>query len=99
MNWLKRGNRLYLYLARWIDHAPVAQSLDGGFEDDAQETRGLWIQPLPIQILSDRHVENSSPPKATIWFLQGTLVGRVSYQKTQKTGVFFLAGGNRTSRW
>ena len=79
-------------LARWIDHAPVAQSLDGGFEYDAQETRGLWIQPLPIQILSDRHVENSSPPKATIWFLQGTLVGRVSYQKTQKLVYFFSQG-------
>ena len=36
------------------------EGLDGGFECDAQETRGLWIEPLPIQIMSDRHAENRS---------------------------------------
>ena len=39
--------------------------LDSGFKCDAQETRGLWIEPLPIEVLSDRHmVENSSEPLA-----------------------------------
>ena len=42
-------------LARWIVHAPVMKGLDGELERDAQETRGLWIEPLPIKILSDRH--------------------------------------------
>jgi hypothetical protein len=56
-------------LARWVDHAPVMQGLDGEFECDAQETRRLWIEPLPVKIFSDRHiVENSSASLDTIWF-------------------------------
>jgi hypothetical protein len=47
-------------LARWVDHAPVMKCLDGEFECDAQETRGLWIEPLSIKISSDRRVGNSS---------------------------------------
>jgi hypothetical protein len=31
------------------------EGLDGGFERDAQETRGLWIEPLPVQIMSEWH--------------------------------------------
>jgi hypothetical protein len=42
-------------LARRVDYAPVMEGLDGKFECDAQETRGLWIEPLPVKILSDRH--------------------------------------------
>ena len=41
-------------LARWVDYAPIMEGLDGKFECDAQETRGLWIEPLPVKILSDR---------------------------------------------
>jgi hypothetical protein len=45
------------------------EGLDGSFECDAQETSGLWIEPLPIKVISDRHiVENSSAPVAKIWF-------------------------------
>jgi hypothetical protein len=36
--------------------APVMESLDGEFECNAQETRGLWIELLPIKILSDWHL-------------------------------------------
>ena len=49
-------------LARWLDYAPVMEGLDGKFECDAQETRGLWIEPLPVKILSDRH-QQSGPWK------------------------------------
>jgi len=31
------------------------EGLDGKFECDPQETRGLWIEPLPIEVISDRH--------------------------------------------
>jgi hypothetical protein len=35
-------------LAWWFDYAPVTEGLDGKFECDAQETRGLWVEPLPF---------------------------------------------------
>ena len=64
-------------IARWIDHAPVMQSLDGELECDAQETRGLWIELLPIKILSDRHDENSNAPVApTLRLSQGLMTRR-----------------------
>ena len=49
-------------LAWWIVYAPVMEGLDGKFECDAQETCGLWIEPLPVKILSDRH-QQSGPWK------------------------------------
>ena len=36
-------------IARRIDYAPVMEGLDGKFECDAQETRGLWIRTSPHQ--------------------------------------------------
>jgi hypothetical protein len=39
------------------------EGLYRGFECDAQETRGLWIESLPIEVISNRHIvlsENSS---------------------------------------
>ena len=69
------------------------EGLDGGFECDAQETRGLWIEPLPIQIMSDRHiVENSSAHRGQNMVPKGTLVGRVSDQKPILLVYFFRRG-------
>src|SRR3954447_6291365 len=42
--------------ARWVVNAPVMQGLDSELECEAQETRGLWIEPLPVKILSDWHL-------------------------------------------
>jgi hypothetical protein len=43
------------YCFTWRFHARIMQGLDRGFECDAQKTRGLWIEPLPIQKLSEWH--------------------------------------------
>jgi hypothetical protein len=68
------------------------ERLDSGFKCDAQETRALWIEPLPIEVLSDRHnVENSREPMAKIWFgLEHLSVGYPT--KTQTIRVFFSYG-------
>ena len=48
-----------------LEHASKARSHSrSGSRSPA--TRGLWIEPLPIRIMSDRHVENSSAPVAKI---------------------------------
>ena len=69
------------------------EGLDGGFECDAQETRGLWIEPLPlpIEVISDRHiVENSSASLDTIWF--GRELLSVGYPTKTNLLAYFFAG-------
>ena len=59
-----------LRLPRAVDRPrPSYAGPDGEFECDTQETRGLWIESLPIKILSDRHCRKQRPrPWPTIWF-------------------------------
>ena len=78
-------------LARRVDYAPVMQGLDGEFECDAQETRRLWIEPLPVKIFSDRHVKNRAAPVAFKIVRKGAFVGPVPDQNTQATHVAFVA--------
>jgi hypothetical protein len=42
-------------LAWWVEHPPVTQGLDRGFESKAHETRGFSVEPLPIQVGSYWH--------------------------------------------
>jgi hypothetical protein len=60
------------------------EGLDGGFESNAQETQGLRIEPLPLQIMSDRHGENSTALLGKIGS-NGTLVGLATDQKNVTT--------------
>jgi hypothetical protein len=53
-------------LARGVINAPVMQGLDSELECEAQETCCLWIEPLPIEVLSDRHCRNTSARVATL---------------------------------
>jgi hypothetical protein len=72
------------------------EGLYRGFECDAQETRGLWIESLPIEVISNRHIvlsENSSASLATIWLARELL--SVGYPtKKPKLLVYFFAGEN-----
>jgi hypothetical protein len=54
------------------------KGLDGEFECDTQETRGLWIESLPIKILSDRHRRKPKRLVSLNMARKGTLVGVVS---------------------
>ena len=78
-------------------HASAMEGLDSGFKCDAQETRGLWIEPLPVEVLSDRHnVENSRDPMAKIWFgLEHLSVGYPT-QNTNYMCIFFVL---RNCKW
>ena len=67
------------------------EGLDGGFECDAQETRGLWIEPLPIQIMSSA-CRKQQLARGHNMVLKGTIVGRVSDKKPTLLAYFFSQG-------
>ena len=84
-------------LARWVDHAPVIGRAWMAVSNAMPKRRVVsGIEPLPIQILSDRHGENRNAPSRRglqHGCQQGTLVGRGIVPKNPKNRCIFSRKG------